>query len=503
MSLLRQRFGRSLLNIFNHYVDMATRRRAQEEVADRERVAAQLRRLAEQGRGQDALAQDKVRQHKETEKKMHAHVHHRGHMDSPGGAGGTGTTTSAASCSPARSHTIGHKEFFQFCQDFKLKSSALLSAIQVGEVYLTAAPLDGGEVAGDDAGDVGILRAGENEANNGQQLQMRGGAGDSGRSAADRILAAQRNRYMDFDRFLRSILLMSLLSYRGVHSRVLPVEKTKALLLYMWRAINSREKTEQAVNSRYGASKLVEGHAGSLNVHGSGMFSVTLQEMWKEDGFSSYVTKSDQRASVNNWGTTTASGSSATNGSNTTDSAGGTTSSDGPMAVDTDEDVDADGMPRTSWRRSARLMQMGGGGGGGSSGSPVPSSVSPAGKATAKRRTPGSPSTPSKRGGGPPASSGAAADAAADASEESDPLGCAEIMALSGLSTSLESMHLSAAPRTPSVPASSPWGRKAGPGALRGVELGELFRRRPELAEFMYLELLSSSASSTTAASAF
>jgi hypothetical protein len=497
MSLLRQRFGRSLLNIFNHYVDTATRRRAQEEVADRERVAAQLRRLAEQGRGQDALAQDKMRQHREAEKKLNFHLHHRSHPDSPAGTGAV-TTTTATSCasSAARSHTIGHKEFFQFCQDFKLKSSALLSAIQVGEVYLTAAPLDGGD--GDDAG--GGMRAGENEADNGQQQKRRGGASDSGRSAADRILAAQRNRYMDFDRFLRSILLMSLLAYRGVHSRVLPVEKTKALLLYMWRAINSREKTEQAVNSRYGASKLVEGHAGSLNVHGSGMFSVTLQEMWKEDGFSSYVTKSDQRAGGNSWGTTSLSGSNteSTNTSTVTDSAGGMATSEGPAILDDEENIDAEGVYRASWRRSARLMQMGGGVNSNSA-SPVPSSTaSPSGKATtkAKRRAPGSPSSaPSSSG-----HQGGQSSPGGNEVAEADPFGCAEILALSGLSTSLESMHLPATPTTPTplrAASSSPWGKKAGPAALRGVELGELFRRRPELAEFMYLELLSSSSTTT------
>jgi hypothetical protein len=121
----------------------------------------------------------------------------------------------------------------------------------VGEVYLTAVPLD-----------------------------------ESGSS---------EERDMDFDRFCRAIVLMSLVAFREAPARVPPVDKVKALLLYMWRTINSREKTQQAVQTRNGTSKTVQGHAGSLNLHGSGLFSVTLQDMWKDDGFPGYVTQANDR----------------------------------------------------------------------------------------------------------------------------------------------------------------------------------------------------------------
>lgn len=122
----------------------------------------------------------------------------------------------------------------------------------VGEIYLTAVPLT------DTAG---------------------GGSG----------LDAEFYRFMDFERFLRSIMLMALVAYKDIKSEISPVDKVKALLLYMWRTINSREKTQQAVQSRYGTSKTVEGYANSLNIHGSGLFSVTMQDVWKEDGFRTYI----------------------------------------------------------------------------------------------------------------------------------------------------------------------------------------------------------------------
>ena len=146
----------------------------------------------------------------------------------------------------------------QFSQDFKLKSSALLSAIVVGDIYLTAVPLN----------------------------DTAGGSGGSG---------AEFYRCMDFDKFLKSIVLMALVAYKEAPPNVSPVDKIKALLLYMWRTINSREKTQQAVATRNGTSKTVEGYANSLNIHGSGLFSVTMQDVWKNDGFCTYVSSESDR----------------------------------------------------------------------------------------------------------------------------------------------------------------------------------------------------------------
>jgi len=36
----------------------------------------------------------------------------------------------------------GYEEFIEFCQDFNIKSTALLTGIQAGDAYLTIVPLD-------------------------------------------------------------------------------------------------------------------------------------------------------------------------------------------------------------------------------------------------------------------------------------------------------------------------------------------------------------------------
>jgi hypothetical protein len=89
---------------------------------------------------------------------------------------------------------------------------------------------------------------------------------------------------------------MAVLAYKDVAYEVSHIDKIKALLLYMWRTINSREKTQQAVQTRNGTSKTVEGYANSLNIHGSGLFSVTMQDVWKEDGFRSYIVVQDDHS---------------------------------------------------------------------------------------------------------------------------------------------------------------------------------------------------------------
>ena len=64
----------------------------------------------------------------------------------------------------------------------------------------------------------------------------------------------------------------------------------------MWRSVNSSEKTAKAVNDRYGvSSRTVEGHAGSLNIHGSGLFSDMFLHAWQSEGFPSYITTESAR----------------------------------------------------------------------------------------------------------------------------------------------------------------------------------------------------------------
>jgi hypothetical protein len=93
---------------------------------------------------------------------------------------------------------------------------------------------------------------------------------------------------MSFDTFCQSITLMALLAYK--EAPVPPADKVMALLLFMWRSVNSAETADKAIKDRYGvSSRTVQGHAGSLNVHGSGLFSEMFLSAWQSDGFSNYI----------------------------------------------------------------------------------------------------------------------------------------------------------------------------------------------------------------------
>ena len=88
--LLRDKFGRSLQNIFNHYVDMAGRRHIQDVVAEKMRAQAVQQRLDQHGLGRGTVAHEKMTQNANIPQ------------------------------SPVRKlqknrQTIGHKEFFQVC----------------------------------------------------------------------------------------------------------------------------------------------------------------------------------------------------------------------------------------------------------------------------------------------------------------------------------------------------------------------------------------------------
>lgn len=71
------------------------------------------------------------------------------------------------------------------------------------------------------------------------------------------------------------------------YSPATPANKVKALLVFMWRAINSSEIAEKAVADRYMSD--VKSHAGSLNIFGSGHFSDTLLTMWQKDRYPNYI----------------------------------------------------------------------------------------------------------------------------------------------------------------------------------------------------------------------
>lgn len=88
--LLREKFGRSLQNIFNHYVDMAGRRHIQDVVAEKMRAQAVQQRLDQHGLGRGTVAHEKMKQ-------------------------GTNLPQSPVRKLLKNRQTIGHKEFFQVC----------------------------------------------------------------------------------------------------------------------------------------------------------------------------------------------------------------------------------------------------------------------------------------------------------------------------------------------------------------------------------------------------
>jgi hypothetical protein len=244
LEVMKGKFGRALLNIYKHYADMADRRRSQE--LDRDN------KTSEGGVGMSNIYKPKTLTKKDN---------HNLEVASQS------TKISSRARDLRKFHdTIGYIEFFkvespsflsdslslclpvclspQFTHDFKLKSTALLTAIQVGDIYLTSVPL----------------------SNENRDM-----------------------RVMTFDTFCSSVILMALIAYR--ESLVPPADKVKAILLFMWRAVNSNETALKAVNDRYGvSSRTVQGHAGSLNIHGSGLFSDLFLLSWQADGFPNYIT---------------------------------------------------------------------------------------------------------------------------------------------------------------------------------------------------------------------
>jgi hypothetical protein len=54
---------------------------------------------------------------------------------------------------------------------------------------------------------------------------------------------------MNFDLFCKSLLYMAYIAYRDVDSRVTAPNKVKAILLYMWKAVNDNDKAMRLVNS--------------------------------------------------------------------------------------------------------------------------------------------------------------------------------------------------------------------------------------------------------------
>lgn len=134
-----------------------------------------------------------------------------------------------------------YKDFIQFCFDFSLKSTSLLTAVQVGAVYLHCVPLDP---------------------------------------------ASQTLCGLDWNRFLDVLVHLAAVSHRADSS---PLGcKVKALLLFMYKQVNHRDRTAAFADKPRATPSHVFSPSGSLNAYGAGLFTDIFQVEWARDGFSSY-----------------------------------------------------------------------------------------------------------------------------------------------------------------------------------------------------------------------
>lgn len=222
--MLRDTFGKSLQRIFDYYRDKADKRRNQLVTAE-----AMANKDLRQGTVRDVTALSAEQSKNLSTKREIAR---------------------------AQKQLIGFREFMQFCYDYNLKSTSLLTAIQVGEIFLSTVPPTS-------------TSTNEDSNNNGFK---------PGESLG-----------MTLELFLRALLSMAKLAYRD--QRTSQAGKLKALLLYMWKAVNDSSRTKQLVSSNRNST--LTHFAGSLNVYGSGLFSDTFLNQWMKDGYADYTIEQD------------------------------------------------------------------------------------------------------------------------------------------------------------------------------------------------------------------
>lgn len=208
--VVRETFGKHLAKIFDYYLDRADKRR-NAAVAAEKMHQKELRAVTNQDVTQ--LSQSKshsLQQLKDLVK--------------------------------SQKDVISYKEYMQFCYDFNLKSTSLLTAVQVGEVFLNLVPLN------------------------------RDAKCESG---------------MTFDLFLKALVYMAFVAFRDAPRSVASEDCVRALLLYMWKAVNDSDKTQRLVRSN--RSHTLTQFAGSLNLFGSGQFSDAFLAHWMRDQFIDYA----------------------------------------------------------------------------------------------------------------------------------------------------------------------------------------------------------------------
>jgi len=149
---------------------------------------------------------------------------------------------------------LGYREFIQFCTEFHLKSTSLLTAVEVGEVYLSCVPFTSSP------GNVTGIR---------------------------------------YEGFVKALVTMSFLAYRNF-DRITspPVNKFNGLLLYMWKAMNSEGGgKEKAMLDTLKKGNQV-GDSGKATA--IALFLDQFISHWSKDGFREYIepetSKNDVRA---------------------------------------------------------------------------------------------------------------------------------------------------------------------------------------------------------------
>eukprot|EP01032_Pedospumella_encystans_P016071 gene16071-18352_t len=155
---------------------------------------------------------------------------------------------------------ISYKEYLQFCQDFCLKSTALLTATQLGEIYLSIVPLHSVSSV-----QQSTHSARHNDAS-GEGLMVAG---------------------MTFQLFCQSIMFMALLAYRNLDPAVPTTYKVKALLLYMLKCVVDGNRTLQFLSKE--RSHGVSNTKGQLHLFGSTEFAAQFTANWQREGYCDYT----------------------------------------------------------------------------------------------------------------------------------------------------------------------------------------------------------------------
>ncbi len=204
MNVIKGDFSKPLAKIFKYYIDLAEKRRSQllaNEAVQTGAVGLGNRQLTSAQKVLTQTNRERVR---------------------------------------AQKDTISAVEFLQFCQDYNLRSTNLLTSIQVGEAFFESVGYD----------------------------------------YTTKLVSS-----MAFEQFCECLFLMALFAYRHAHPTVTRINKVKALLLFMWRASGAIDKRSKAANAK---GKVGSSHAGSLNMHGSGAFNDHFIKIWTAEGFPNY-----------------------------------------------------------------------------------------------------------------------------------------------------------------------------------------------------------------------